>query len=182
MKTCRKCGVSYSAMQCPDCGHTGTDNSIPPPPKICMVIGCGKDTDINFMILRGPAGKPFTPPIAARYLHERGGRAYPQAGYEFVENRSRCGECYHREAGPDWRDEMIAGEIAKHPEIGHADYSDEADRKDMCAIASMFAMRKKIRASAPEDRNSEAVLTGQVITPELIAKADTSIFRGPLHD
>ena len=29
---------------------------------------------------------------------------------------------------------------------------------------------------------SEAVLTGQVITPELIAKADTSIFRGPLHD
>jgi len=30
--------------------------------------------------------------------------------------------------------------------------------------------------------SSEAVLTGQVITQERIAKADTSIFRGPLHD
>ena len=34
----------------------------------------------------------------------------------------------------------------------------------------------KIRAAAPEDRNSEAVLTGQVITPERIALADTSVF------
>ena len=103
-------------------------------------------------------------------------------GYELVQHVTRCAECFHREAGADWRDQMIAAEITRHPEIGKADYSDEVDRRDMCAIASTFAMRKKILAPAPEDRDSETVLTGQVITPELIAKADTSIFRGPLHD
>ena len=175
MKTCRSCGAKYAGLKCEDCGGH-RDNSIPAPPKICMVQGCERDAAVNRMVIRGPHGNPFAPPIAAKYLHERGGRAYMAAGYELIQHVTRCAECFHREAGADWRDQMIAAEIIKHPEIGKADYSDEVDRKDIFAMASMFAMRKKIRASAPEDRNSEAVLTGQVITPERIALADTSVF------
>ena len=180
MKTCRKCGAKYAGLQCDDCGGH-RDNSIPAPPKICLVQGCERDTAVNRMVIRGPHGSPFAPVIAAKYLHERGGRSFIIQGYELVQHVTRCAECFHREAGADWRDQMIAGEIAKHPEIGHADYSDEVDRKDMCAIASMFAMRKKIRPPEPEDRNSEAVLTGQVITPERIALADTSVFERKNH-
>src|SRR3990167_1923892 len=175
MKTCRKCGVKYVGLQCEDCGGH-RENSFPAPPKICLVHGCERDTAVNRIVIRGPHGSPFAPVIAAKYLHERGGRSYMAAGYELVQHVTRCAECFHREAGAEWRDQMIGCEIKKHPEIGKANYSDPVDRKDIFAIASMLAMRQKVRAPAPEDRNSEAVLTGQVITPERIALADTSVF------
>jgi len=163
-KTCRKCGATYTGISCDDCGG-GRDNSIPAPPKICSVMGCRNDTAINRVQLRAPDGTIFVPPSALKYCHERGGRQYPHAGYDFVANITRCADCYLREMGPDWRETLIAEGMVRHPSIKEANYADEGDRKDLYALIKLVPFRR-VPLPEREDRNVEAVLTGRVVTAD----------------
>jgi hypothetical protein len=166
-RICPECLENYSGKRC-SCGYGDTGNTIPPPPKVCSVTGCDNDTAVNSVVLR-EAGKTFIPQSALRFMN--GSKLQP--GYEFVRHITRCAECFHREQGPGWRDEMIAAQLTAHPEFKEAQYSDDVDRGDIIAIVKKFARTKKaktVKTLVDED----VILTGRVTGDDQIATVDTA--------
>lgn len=184
---CPDCRIKFSGDECPECGWRlshNRDNSIPPVPTTCMVKGCGADvsgtnTCVNSVTLRDERGHLFTPANSAKYIHYSGGKGYCNPGYTFVTHVTRCNACYHREHGPDWRDEMIAEQMILHPEILRVDWANEDDRRDIRTIirsATRRLMTHKPRTSTIDAVADDMQITRHVITPEQIVNADTSIF------
>ena len=175
MKTCRKCGSDYSGDKCPDCVADRGSNALPPPPKTCMVVGCNNDTAVASLQLEDERFQPLFPVLAAKYTHERAGRHYLTSGYKFVRHITRCAECFLREhARFDWRDAMVKDTLAKHPTIKAANYADETDRMDVFSMIGAFARRAKVPEPIKEDPFVEEILTGHVVTPEIVATVDVT--------
>ena len=72
---------------------------------------------------------------------------------------------------------MVKDTLAKHPTIKAANYADETDRRGVFSMIGAFARRAKVPEPIKEDPFVEEILTGHVVTPEIVAKVDVSKYR-----